>query len=220
MRRRVALVLLVVAAVACRGTESANTTITRGPGASSAVEAVEELHALLVDGDFAAASSLAVPDHAALASLAEGANSAEVADALETGDEAIAANFWSGFAQGFGEVLSGEIAVDDAGPATNSGVEFHLVNVTPDSGNARHLVTQEMDGHRVDLFASFGAGLADRLISPVEILVDTPTGDNAVILAALQEVVPSLLLAASDETLNPEARQNVLKLVELITRVG
>lgn len=220
MHRRAALALLVVAAVACRGAGSVDTTITRGPGASSAVETVEELHEVLVDGDFAAASSLAMPGHAALASLAEGASSAEVAGALENGDVAIAANFWSGFAQGFGEVLSGEIAVDDAGPATNSGVEFHLVNVTPDSGNARHLVTQDVDGHRIDLFASFGAGLADRLISPVEILVDTPTGDNAVILAALQDVVPSLLLAASDETLSPEARQNVLKLVELITRVG
>ena len=220
MRRRAALAFLVVAAVSCRGAESADTTITRGPGAASAVEAVEELHDLLVDGDFAAASSLAMPGHAALASLAEGASSGEVADALENGDEAIAANFWSGFAQGFGEVLSGDIAVDDAGTATNSGVEFHLVNVTPDSGNARYLVTQDVDGHRLDLFASFGAGLADRLISPVEILVDTPTGDNAVILAALQDVVPSLLLAASDETLSPEAGQNVLKLVELITRVG
>jgi hypothetical protein len=220
MRRRLALALLVVAAVACRGAESVNTSITRGPGAASAVEAVEELNDLLVDGDFTAASSLAVTGQAALASLAEGAGSAEVANALETGDAAIAANFWSGFAQGFGEVLSGEITVDDAGPATSSGVEFHLVNVTPDSGNARHLVTQDVDGHRIDLFASFGAGLADRLISPVEILVDTPTGDNAVILAALQEVVPSLLLAASDETLNAEARQNVLRLVELITRVG
>ena len=220
MRRRAVLAFLVVAAISCRGAESVDSTITRGPGAASAVEAVEELHNLLVDGDFAAASSLAMPGHAALASLAEGASSAEVADALENGDEAIAANFWSGFAQGFGEVLSGEIAVDDAGTATNSGVEFHLVNVTPDSGNARHLVTQDVEGHRLDLFASFGAGLADRLISPVEILVDTPTGDNAVILAALQDVVPSLLLAASDETLSPEAGQNVLKLVELITRVG
>ncbi len=220
MRRHALLALLVVTAVACRGAESADTSITRGPGAASAVEAVEELHHLLVDGDFAAASSLAMPGQAALASLAEGASSTEVADAVENGDEAIAANFWSGFAQGFGGVLSGEIAVDDAGPATNSGVEFHLVNVSPESGNARHLVTQDVDGHRIDLFASFGAGLADRLLSPVEILVDTPTGDNAVILAALQDVVPSLLLAASDDTLSPEARQNVLRLVELITRVG
>jgi hypothetical protein len=207
-------------AVACRGGGDIDTSITRGPGADSAVAAVEELHDLLIDGDFASASSLAMPGHAALASLAEGATSGEVADALRTGDEAIAANFWSGFAQGFGEVLSGEIMVEEIGPQTESGVEFFLVSVTPESGNIRRLVTQDVEGHRVDLFASFGAGLADRLISPVERLVDTPTGDNAVILEAFQGVVPSLLVAASDESLGPEAVQNVLRLVELITRVG
>jgi hypothetical protein len=207
-------------ALACSGGEEADTSITRGPGADSAVAAIDDLQQLLIEGDFAGASSLAMPGQAALASLAEGANTGEVAEALRNGDEAIAANFWSGFAQGFGEVLSGAITVEEIGPRTESGVEFFLVSVTPESGNTRRLVTQDADGHRVDLFASFGASLADQLISPVEILVDTPTGDNVVILEALRGAVPSLLLAASDETLGPEAVQNVLRLVELITRVG
>ena len=210
----------MVAALACSGGGGQETSITRGPGADSPVAAVEELHDLLVEGDFAGASSLAVPGQAAIASLAEGATSGEVADALQNGDEAIAANFWSGFAQGFGEVLSGEITVDEIGAESESDVEFFLVSVTPESGTSRRMVTQDVDGHRVDLFASFGAGLADRLISPIEILVDSPTGDNAVIIAALQDVVPSLLLAASDETLDIDAVQAVLRLVELITRVG
>lgn len=211
---------LIAATVACSGAGGAETSITRGSGAESAVAAVEELHDLLIEGDFAGASSLAVPGHAAIASLAEGATSGEVAEALQNGDEAIAANFWSGFAQGFGDVFSGEITVEGTGTQSESDVEFYLVSVTPESGSARRLVTQDVDGHRVDLFASFGAGLADRLISPIEILVDTPTGDNAVILEALQDAVPSLLLAASDESLGPEAVQAVLRLVELITRVG
>jgi hypothetical protein len=220
MRRRIALVFLVAATVACSGAGGEETSITRGSGAESAVAAVEELHDLLVDGNFAGASSLAVPDQAAIASLAEGATSGEVADALRNGDEAIAANFWSGFAQGFGEELSGEITVDEIGAESESDVEFFLVSVTPESGTSRRMVTQDLDGHRVDLFASFGAGLADRLISPIEILIDSPTGDNAVIIAALHEVVPSLLLAASDESLGTDAVQAVLRLVELITRVG
>jgi hypothetical protein len=210
----------MVAVLACGGGGGTETSITRGSGAESAVAAVEELHDLLIDGDFTGASSLAMPGQAAIASLAEGATSGEVAEALQDGDEAIAANFWSGFAQGYDEVLSGEITVEEIGAQSESDVEFHLVSVTPESGSAGRLVTQDVDGHRVDLFASFGAGLADRLISPIEILVDTPTGDNAVIIAALQDVVPSLLLAASDESLGPEAVQTVLRLVELITRVG
>ena len=219
MPRRAALALLMVAVLACRGGGS-EMSIVRGSGAESAVAAVEKLHVLLNEGDFAGASSLAVPGQAAIASLAEGATSGEVAEALQEGDEAIAANFWSGFAQGFGEVLAGEIVVEEIGSQTESDVEFFLVSVTPESGTASRLVTQDVDGHRVDLFASFGAGLADRLVSPIEILVDTPTGDNAVIIDGLQSVVPSLLLAASDETLGPDAVQAVLRLIELITRVG
>ncbi|MDP9494585.1 MAG: hypothetical protein M3P87_05030, partial [Actinomycetota bacterium] len=215
-----ALMALLVAVLACGGGGNTETSITRGPGAESAVAAVETLSDLLIEGDFAGASSLAMPGQAALASLAEGATSGEVADALRTGDEAIAANFWSGFAQGFGEVLSGDFTVEEIGPQTESDVEFFLVSVTPESGSPRRLVTQDVDGYRVDLFASFGAGLAERLISPIEILVDSPIGDNAVILGALQEVVPSLLLAASDETLGSDAVQAVLRLVEVITRVG
>ena len=220
MRRRAALAIVVLMLLDCGGGEGIETSITRGQGAESAAAAVEELHDLLIAGDFAGASSLAMPGHAALASLAEGASSGEVAEALQAGDEAIAASFWNGFAQGFGEVLSGDIAIEELGPQTQSDVEFFLVGVTPESGTTARLVTQDVEGHRVDLFASFGAGLADRLISPVEILVDSPSGDSGVILQALDGVVPSLLMAASDENLGPEAVQNVLRLVELITRVG
>ncbi len=220
MPRRAALTSLLMVVLACSGGGNTETSITRGPGAESAAAAVEALSDLLIEGDFSGASSLAMPDQAALASLAEGATSGEVADALRTGDEAIAANFWSGFAQGFGEVLSGDFTVEEIGPETESDVEFFLVSVTPESGGPRRLVTQDVDGHRVDLFASFGAGLAERLISPIEILVDSPIGDNAVILGALQGVVPSLLIAASDETLGTEAIQAVLRLVEVITRVS
>lgn len=220
MPRRAALTSLLMVVLACSGGGNTETSITRGPGAESAAAAVEALSDLLIEGDFGGASSLAMPDQAALASLAEGATSGEVADALRTGDEAIAANFWSGFAQGFGEVLSGDFTVEEIGPETESDVEFFLVSVTPESGGPRRLVTQDVDGHRVDLFASFGAGLAERLISPIEILVDSPIGDNAVILGALQGVVPSLLIAASDETLGTEAIQAVLRLVEVITRVS
>jgi hypothetical protein len=58
------------------------------------------------------------------------------------------------------------------------------------------------------------------MMSPVEILLGTSSEDAATVLAALQDVVPSLLVAASNESLSPDASQRVLQLVELITRVG
>ena len=194
--------------------------ITTGPGADTAEAAIEELRLLLEDGDFAGASALAVPNHAALASLAEGAAFSDVATALEQGDAPVAANFWSGFAQGIGQVLELEADVQSVGTTTESGVEFHLVSVTPVAGSPQMIVTQDVDGHRVDLFASFGAGLAGRMLSPVEILLTASTEDAAVILAELGEIVPSLTVAASDETLTPESVQEILQLIELITRVS
>jgi hypothetical protein len=221
MRRRPALVLLAMVVVACGGSGSTGeTTITLGTGAGSPTQAVEELSTFLSEGDFAAASSLAVPGQAALAALAEGASFGEVADALENGDTEMAANFWSGFAQGAGETLTGDLTVTEDGTQTESDVEFHIVDVTSSNGGEGRVITQEVDGHRVDLFASFGAGLSASLIAPYEQLLETPSEDGVRILEASREVVPSLLVAASDPNLDPNAVQEILRLIELMTRMG
>ncbi|HEX9865986.1 MAG TPA: hypothetical protein VGC03_13555 [Acidimicrobiia bacterium] len=221
MRMRNAWILALVLTVsACTGNGNELSSGTNGNGATSPVAAVEELRSMLIAGDFASAAALAVPNQAALASLGEGASFGQVADAITDGDAEIAANFWSGFGQGVGEVLNSELAIEDRGSTTESGVEFFLVGVTPEQGTERLIMTRDVDGQRIDLFASFGAGLAQRMLSPVEILLGTSSADSAVILDALQDVVPSLLVSATDPSLSPEAVQGVLQLVELITRVG
>ena len=221
MPSRWSLILLVSVIVAgCGGSDTGDTTIPLGAGAGSPTQAVEDLGTFLRDGDFAAASSLAIPGQAALASLAEGASFGEVAEALENGDTEMAANFWSGFAQGAGETLTGDLTVSESGTQTESEVEFHIVTVNSGSGGEGRVITQEVDGHRVDLFASFGAGLSASLIAPYEQLLETPSADGARILEASREVVPSLLVAASDPNLDPEAVQEILRLIELMTRVG
>lgn len=219
MRRAPATFLLAVV-VACSGGGGANTTVTIGEGAADPVAAIEELRSLLAAGDFGEAGSLAVPGHAVLASLAEGATPSIVADSLENGDEEVAANFWNGFAQGVGETFVGEVTVEDLGTTREDGVEFFVVGVTPEGGVQRLMVTRDVDGQRIDLFATFGAGLAEGMISPVELLLGSSTEDSRAILSALQETVPSLLVAASDESLSADAVQRILQLVELITRVG
>jgi hypothetical protein len=211
---------LVLTVSACTGNGNEPSSGSNGNGATSPVAAVEELRSMLIAGDFASAGALAVPNQAALASLGEGASFGQVADAITDGDAEIAANFWSGFGQGVGEVLNSELAIEDRGSTTESGVEFFLVGVLPAQGTERLIMTRDVDGQRIDLFASFGAGLAQRMLSPVEILLGTSSADSAVILNALQDVVPSLLVSATDPSLSPEAVQGVLQLVELITRVG
>lgn len=221
MRRPVSvLVVLMLVAGACGGSSDGTATITTGPGAESAEAAVKELRSFLSAGDFASASALAVPNQAALASLAEGATFSQVARALEEGDAQVAANFWSGFAQGVGETFSPGAVVVATETRSESGTEFHAVGVTAGSGNERLVFTQDIDGYRVDLFASFASGFAGRLISPIEILLTSTTDDAALILGEMKAMVPSLVVAGSDDSLTPVAVQEILQLIELITRVG
>jgi hypothetical protein len=194
MRRTAAAIVLSVVA-ACSGGGGANTTVTIGDGAADPVAAIEELRSLLAAGDFGGAGSLAVPGHAVLASLAEGATPAVVAESLENGGGEVAANFWNGFAQGVGDAFAGEMTVEDLGTTSEDGVEFFVVGVTPEGG-------------------------AQGMMSPVELLLGSSNEDARAILSALQDVVPSLLVAANDESISPDAVQRILQLVELITRVG
>lgn len=219
MRRALGVWTLAVVA-ACSGEGGVVTTVTIGEGAADPITAIEELRLHLAAGEFGEAGSLAVPGQAVLASLAEGAAPSVVADSLEVGGGDVAANFWNGFAQGVGQSLSGDLTVEELGTTSEDGVEFFVVGVTPEGGTQRLMVTRDVDGQRVDLFATFGAGLAEGMISPVELLLSSSNEDSRAILSALQDVVPSLLVAAGDENLSAQSVQRILQLVELITRVG
>ncbi len=215
-------VVLAVVLAACGGdAEEQDATNGPAPGAETALAAVEELIAAVNQGDFTEASRLAMPGHAALAALAEGATFAEVASALQEGDQEIASNFWAGFAQGSGTFLTGSVTAQEDGTLDSGvGVEFHRVIVQPTEGVERLLLVREENGYKIDLFASFGTGLADKMITPAERLLTAQTEDARLILARLQEIVPSLQVAASLPGTTAEASQQVIALIEVITRVG
>lgn len=214
-----AMIVLLVAA-ACGGGSGEGTTPELGPGADTPQAAVRELIGHLNSGDFAGAAQLAVPNHAALASLAEAATFGEVAEAIRTSDLAVAANFWSGFAQGTGSFLIGDVSTDEGANLVDSGLEFKGVAVIPESESRREMMARDVDGYRVDLFASFGPGLAGRMLSPVERLLTTDSEDARVILAELRKIVPSLRVATTRPGLPPNSAQHLIQLIELITRLG
>ncbi len=187
--------------------------------ASSPAEAVELVVDFLSVPDFDSAAQLSYPRHAALASLAEGASFEEVALALREGDMAVAANFWSGFAQGSGNFLKEGIDVAAAPPVSQGSVEFGVASVVSPEVGERAVLTRVIDGgHHVDLFASFGGGLAGMMIAPVETLLAAQTDDAALILSELRLVVPSLLVASRHPWLPAEVVLDLSRLVELITR--
>lgn len=219
MRSLSAWLALVLLAACGPGSTEAQVD-TRGPGGSTAVRAAESLVSSLNDGDFAAAVDFAVEGHAALAALAEGASAAEVAEALKSGDRDIAANFWAGFAQGTGSFLFGPVGFQGSDPISRDGVDFDVVIVNPPEGGQREIFLQDEDGYRIDLFASFGAGLAPRMVQPVERLLTLSTDESVVVLRALRDIVPSLFVAAERPGLPPESVQAILQLIEVITRIG
>lgn len=218
--RVLALAAVVAVGGACGATADDEAPVETGEGADTPEQAVDLLVEALNEGDFTGAIPLAIPGHAALASLAEGATFGEVADALRNQDTAVAMNFWGGFAQGSGRFLTGEVEASLTEEATKDGVVFHVVDVLAESDDAREMIVREADGFRVDLFASFAPGLADRMVGPVERLLATQTDDAQLILTELRGVVPSLLVAAERPGQPPDVVQAVLRLVELITRVG
>jgi hypothetical protein len=221
MRSRSVLIVVALVVGACGGGADAQApNATVGPGADSAQEAVRLLVDHLNEPDFSAAADLAVPNHAALASLAEGATFGEVADALRSGDATVAANFWAGFAQGTGSYLTGPITTGEGPSITRDELEFETVVITPESGDDRVMMVRDVDGHRIDLFASFGPGLADKMIPPVERLLSTQTDDAWVIISELKTIVPSLRVAGNQPGLSPVVSQQLIQLIELITRVS
>lgn len=199
-------------------------TVVEEPGngteASTPTEAVELLIEYFEVPDFDAAAQLSYPRHAALAALAEGASFAEVAAALRTDDLAVAANFWAGFAQGAGSFLTPEVQITGEQFLTHDGVEFGVVNIDSPSLGERSILTRQAEGHRVDLFASFGPGLASPMIPTVERLLAAQTEDAALILDELNGVVPSLVLASRQPWVPPAVALDVIRLIELITRPG
>lgn len=220
--RDIRLLLSLAVALSACGTGTASSTtlsVSTPPGAASPAAAVDELMTM-TGPDFAEVAHLAMPGHAALASLAEGASVADVAAALQDGDVAVASNFWAGFAQGSGGILSGGEIVDQGASITQDSVQFELVTVVPSSGLERVIVLRESDGYRVDLFASFGAGLADRMIEPVERLLSNQTPEARFVISELQTIVPSLKVAAQLPGTSTPIAQQLLALVEVITRIG
>ncbi|MEA1903058.1 MAG: hypothetical protein U9N56_05985 [Actinomycetota bacterium] len=218
MRASALLIPLAVVVAACGGDTAVEESVGFGPGAESPQDAVNELVEHLDRAEFKEASDLSVPGHAALASLAEGASFLDVAAAIRQEDTSVAANFWAGFAQGSATFLSGDVATADGEAVVQDSLELQSVPVIADDGAQRTMFTQEVDGWRIDVFASFGGGLAGRMIAPAERLLVTETDDAALILQELRAVVPSLLVAAVSPDLPPQLSQDVLRLIEVISR--
>jgi len=210
--------MAVLTLLGCSGPDEPGSQSRRG--GETPEQAVEDLFALLSDGDFASAASLAVPEQSALAALAEGAAVEDVVSGIRDGDEGIATNFWTGFAQSIESFLAQGVDVVGSEAVSTEGVDFTIVEIVTGAGDIHHVATRDVDGHRVDLFATFGPALAGRLYPQIELLFETQSEDATFILSHMREQVPSLYRAVETPDLAPNVVQDLLQLIELITRIN
>jgi hypothetical protein len=212
----VAIILLVGAC-----SDDANPTETSGPSAMSPEVVVVTLMEAIIEGRFEDTPALTDTTQAALLTLAEGADASEVAEVIGEGADAVAANFWSGFAQTLEpglDVASFDVSVDD--PVTQDGEEFVRVTLVSDVNPPQYFVVRRDDGFRVDLMATFGPVLAQRLVPPVESLLSSANADASTVLALLAEAAPSLRFSGTRPDLPADAHQSLLALIERVTRTG
>lgn len=212
--------MLALTSAACSGSNPQGDQGQPDTGADSPEAAVEQLLGHLREGEFSEAVPLATPDQAALASLAEGASVSDVAEGLREGDQLIANNFWSGFAQSVQSWLIVNPRVAGSEAAESEGAAFEVVTVSSEGDVDRTFITKDDDGYRIDIFATFGPSLASRLYPQVERLFDSSEEDASLVLARLRDQVPSLHMAAQTPGLAPNVVQDILLLIELITRVN
>ncbi len=215
---RLLLVVLLLAGVACRGEEPIpDETVPSDLDPAGVVRTV----LLAVDeGRFDDTPPLTDLAQAGLLTLAEGADANDVVDALGSG-EAVAANFWSGFAQTLDPAFEPDALELEVGDTiTEEGHQYVAVTATPPAGDPLTFVVRREGGWRIDLMATFGPVLAERLIPPVEALLSSANTNAGVVLAELRRAAPSLRVAADSPTLAPESHQSILTLLERVTRTG
>lgn len=212
------LLVGVVLLAACSEEPPTETTVPEELGPEAAVRA------LLVDiqaGDFEKAAALTDTEQAGLLTLAEGADATDVVEALEDGGVAVAANFWSGFAQTLEPGDQPENWPVEVGEEVSEGdLVFVPIEVVPPDGEERVFYVRSDGTWKVDMMATFGPILAQRLTPPVETLLSSANPNASSVLSLLVESVPSLQVAAAHGELDPDIHQALLGLIERITRAG
>lgn len=211
------LVPALVLVAACFGdAEPVETTL---PPQMEPVDVVDALLTALHEGRFEDTPAFTDVEQASLVSLAEGADATEIVEALEEDPDAVAANFWSGFAQTLDPDLDPSAVALQAGERIElEGRVWVPVTVSGVAESERVFYLRDADGWRIDLMATFGHVLAERLVPRVEALLSSANTNAATLIAMLRDSTPSLQVAAQNPDLDLAAHQALIALLERVTR--
>lgn len=179
------------------------------PGVADPAMAVTELLDSLASGDFERASQLTVDDQMLSIAVTGNVPTEALHGVLATGGSDIGQNYWQSFTanlEGFLGVGPDQVSTGAVSEIDVDGVSFASVQLlVPGDSARRRLVVQRTDGWKVDVVASFGPALAQRLGRAAEAFRADPSA--AEILASLVRQRPSLQVSLDAPGLEAETAQ-------------
>ncbi len=204
------LVWLLV--VACSGGTTATSASSVTGSDLPPEEVAEDVAAALDGGDPVVVAGLTDLRPMAWVAMAEGATVEEAAG-IEEGDRAIAVarNFWTGFLETAG-LAGNEVANIEA--FTEGATDFARLDLPSGS-----IVLNQRDAWRIDVIASFGAPLAERLLSAVEVIVANRSPEADVLQEMLQDERDAVAVAIADPSITTSARAAVEEVLAAIDSI-
>ncbi len=174
---------------------------------------------LVSEDRFTEATDLTDLHQAELLLLLEGVPADDILSRIEDEGTVVGSNFWEGFAESSSPGLSDDSGVSAQGEVEIGAERGYLVAVTLSNGQERRWVVRSTSsGPVVDLFASFASGFAGSLIAPVERLLGNDSEDARRLLGLLVGELASLEVAATDPNITPTESQEIITLIERISR--
>ena len=203
--------LIGLLVVACGGGGTvASVTAPAGPDLPPD-DVANEVVLALDGGDPAVIAGLTDLRPMAWVALAEGASVEEAAGIDDENALDVAANFWTGFLDSAG-LVGEDVARVDA--FTEGETDFARLDLASGS-----IVLNQSDSWQIDVIASFGAPLAERLLSAVEVVVANRSPEADVLRTMLQDERDAVAVAVADPAITTSAREAVEKLLAAIDSI-
>lgn len=208
MNRRTWLLIL---AVAC-STATNSTTAPSSSGVDLPPDDVAADVATALDsGDPLAVANLTDLRPMPWVALAEGATVEQAATIAKEEAVAVASNFWTGFLDTAG---LGGTGIGSIEAFTEGDTNFARLDL-----GAGSIVLNQADTWRIDVIASFGAPLAERLLSAVEVIVANRSSEADLLREMLRAERDAVSVAIADPAITSSARIAVEEVLAAIDTI-
>ena len=200
--------------IACdRGGSTETTTAT--PDVAPPEQVVAVVVEAILAGDTALAADQTVQEQMPWLAMAEGASIQQAADVLDVGARQVAINYWQGFSEGSGlpDLAVGRVEEAEVG-------NHRFASVVLGSGNDLRIVLRLEDQWRVDVIASFGSALAERLRDALDIVAANRGADAERLTELISNQRDSVAIASENANLNDPSRQALEDLGDAIDLLG